>query len=911
METKYKHYTSLFTDVDGKAWGLVISYPDTKETKDYPDNKMVRLGMPPVTLTTESEDAISPIVKGRLSFSLLESRSTERYRHLAQAPEGEVSVYLTEVQGGIPEGDGVVHLHEHLYPYQAIGNAFWVGTLDPESYKEPANQDTGYLVSFEASDFGYMSRVPLTKEFAYDDRCDLKPRENLFMLVQKLLKRGLSGWVAERYKEYRVNPYKLMAGNVAHCYTRYTGTLYMGAEQTSTDFSERMLLFDTSQFFMDKEEPISVLEALERVLSALGLRIEQAAGTFFITDMQALDGGGTDKVRRPNINNPIGQASLEASPMEVKGDDGELSLHSSYSSVVVNTRTYLDAISWEMELPKMDSSVPWKRVLRTLSNGDKVGAWSYRTTDIVGENKQAALLETKAESMGEDNEFYALVWNPKSIHGRIILFSTTNDVEYSVFRVKEDEWKRIATDPIGGVYKNLGMRWYNNEGKPVDSFFPNGFEFFYSQTRSFENECMLGSDVAADKYVKMLQWYIEMLKGNTPDSYLRHTAPWEFHIPNYFDEGDFYLRLDAPLYLSFNSDIYQEFSVDSAVFLEAAGTNIYSHGAHSSARGRIQDERQRKKVEKSIESIRSFTDKLTEVRLPFSMKAEFVEAGETLYLEGYGHGGFEWVKDGPRVATLTYGGKDKLRWNGFNHAKSSKDEGEGMRIPMPPKGFTKITVYVNGSVVFYSGSDKFTDWKLWNVPSAVLIQAPKIWMSDRQGRKVSELSKERSEQFTFSDATRESQDLDIHFSSGYRIPAVSPSIIYYPDGTMPNTIGKDRAFPTDYMLSAYMAQRFGRVYGSLPSRGYELSGTFAWEVFPKNRQYMDMEWIPVSREIDIQQGTEQGTYHQIRPYSSVTESMLNPEVLEGERPLNYFDGGGIPLPRRIDYPRYSAPPRRR
>lgn len=911
METKFKHYTSLFTDVNGKAWGLVISYPDTEETKEYPDNKMVRLGMPPVTLTTESEDAISPIVKGRLSFSLLESRSTERYRHLAQAPEGTVSVYLTEVQGGIPEGDGVVHLHEHLYPAEATGNAFWVGTLDPESYKEPASQDTGYLVSFEASDFGYMSRVPLTKEWAYDDRCDLKPRENLFMLVQKLLKRGLSGWVAQRYKEYRVNSYKLMASNVAHCYTRYTGTLYMGAEQTPTDFNERMLLFDTSQFFIDKEEPISVLEALERVLSALGLRIEQAAGTFFVTDMQALEDGGLEKFRRPKINNPIGQASLVASPMEVKGDDGELSLHSSYSSVVVNTRTYLDALSWEMELPKMDSSVLWKRVLRTLSNGDKVGAWSYRTTDIVGEYKQAALLETKAESMGEDNEFYALVWNPKSIHGRISLFSTTNDVEYSVFRVKEDEWKRIGTDPIGGVYKNLGMRWYNNEGKPVDSFFPNGFEFFYSQTRSFENECMLGDAVMADKYVKMVLWYIDMLKRGGGGEKLKHVKPWEFSIPNHSEEGDFYLRLDAPLYLSFNSDIYQEFSVDSAVFLEAAGTNIYSHGAHSSARGRIQDERQRKKVEKSIEFIRSFTDKLTEARVDFSMKAEFVEAGETLYLAGYGHGSFEWVKDGPHVATLTYGGKDKLRWNGFNHAKQGNSEGEGMRIPMPPKGFTKIEVELYSAPAFYSGNDKFTDWKLWNVPSAVLIQAPKIWMSDRQGRKVSEISKERSERFTFSDATRESQDLDIHYSSGYRIPAVSPSIIYYPDGAMPDTIGKDRSYPTDYMLSAYMAQRFGRVYGSLPSRGYELSGTFAWEVFPKNRQYMDMEWIPVNREIDIQQGTERGTYHQILPYSSVTEKMLTPEVLEGERPLNYFDGGGLPLPRReIDYP-YSTPPRRR
>ena len=909
METKYKHYTSLFTDVEGKAWGLVISYPDNEETKDYPDNKMVRLGMPPVTLTTESEDAISPIVKGRLSFSLLESRSTERYRHLAQATEGTVSVYLTEVQGGIPEGEGVVHLHEHLYPAQAIGNAFWVGTLDPESYKEPANQDTGYLVSFEASDFGYMSRVPLTKEFAYDDRCDLKPRESLFELVQKLLKRGLSGWVAERYKEYRVNRYKLMAGNVAHCYTRYTGTLYMGAEQTPTDFSERMLLFDTSQFFMDKEEPISVLEALERVLSALGLRIEQAAGTFFVTDMQALEDGGTDKYRRPKINNPIGQASLEASPMEVKGDDGELSLHSSYSSVVVNTRTYLDAISWEMELPKMDSSVPWKRVLRTLSNGDKVGAWSYRTTDIVGEYKQAALLETKAESMGEDNEFYALVWNPKSIHGRcIVIFNVFKQThgEFNFFRINVEGWSRVGKD----LYVNEGMRMYDDEGTHYTlGTFDSGI-FNYCQTQSFANECVFANEVDADNYVRMLKWYIEMLKGNTPASDLKHEA-WECHIPNFSEEGGFDLRLDAPLYLSFNSDIYQEFNVESATYLRPFGEYVYAHGASSSARRSRTDERERKQIEKSMNFMREFTDKLTEARVDFSMKAEFVEAGETLYLAGYGHGSFEWVKDGPHVATLTYGGKDKLRWNGFNHAKQGNSEGEGMRIPMPPKGFTKITVYVNGSVAFYSGSDKFTDWKLWNVPSAVLIQAPKIWLSDRQGRKVSELSKERSERFTFSDATRESQDLDIHFSSGYRIPAVSPSIIYYPGGSMPNTIGKDRAFPTDYMLSAYMAQRFGRVYGSLPSRGYELSGTFAWEVFPKNRQYMDMEWIPVSREIDIQQGTEQGTYHQIRPYSSVTERSLTPEVLEGERPLNYFDGGGLPLPRRIDYPRYSAPPRRR
>ena len=303
--------------------------------------------------------------------------------------------------------------------------------------------------------------------------------------------------------------------------------------------------------------------------------------------------------------------------MEVKGDDGELSLHSSYSSVVVNTRTYLDALSWEMELPKMDSFVPWKRVLRTLSNGDKVGAWSYRTTDIVGEYKQAALLETKAESMGEDNEFYALVWNPKSVHGRSNLVMSVypqRTMEFNFFRINVEGWSRVGND----LYVNEGMRMYDDEGNPyqVDTYMRASSHS--CQMQSFATECVFANEAEADNYVRMLQWYIEMLKGNTPASDLKHD-PWECHIPNFSEEGGFDLRLDAPLYLSFNSDIYQEFNVESATYLRPFDDGTYAHRGYDLGWREHLDAIARENIEKSMGFMREFTDKLTEVHIPFSM----------------------------------------------------------------------------------------------------------------------------------------------------------------------------------------------------------------------------------------------------------------------------------------------------
>ena len=195
--TTFKHYVAPFKDVSGDMWALLISYPDTEETKSYPKVKEVRLGVPAVTLTTESEDALAPVVKGRLAFSLLEERADQRYRHLMQAPDGSVSVVLFYLEGKSSITDEELMKIPSLYDPMSNEwtKGYWRGVLDPESYKEPANQDTGYLVSFEANDFGRLSRVNLM-EGGLDMDFLSEPRMSVGDFVSYLVSLGLGEWTS-------------------------------------------------------------------------------------------------------------------------------------------------------------------------------------------------------------------------------------------------------------------------------------------------------------------------------------------------------------------------------------------------------------------------------------------------------------------------------------------------------------------------------------------------------------------------------------------------------------------------------------------------------------------------------------------------------------------------------------------
>ena len=149
--TTFKHYVAPFKDVSGNMWALLIAYPDTEETKSYPKVKEVRLGVPAVTLTTESEDALAPVVKGRLAFSLLEERADQRYRHLVQAPEGDVSVVLMYLGDEKLPANGTLSDQwmqaciDRFDPTTSAGNVFGAALLILRATKSQPTKTRGIL----------------------------------------------------------------------------------------------------------------------------------------------------------------------------------------------------------------------------------------------------------------------------------------------------------------------------------------------------------------------------------------------------------------------------------------------------------------------------------------------------------------------------------------------------------------------------------------------------------------------------------------------------------------------------------------------------------------------------------------------------------------------------------------------
>lgn len=75
---------------------------------------------------------------------------------------------------------------------------------------------------------------------------------------------------------------------------------------------------------------------------------------------------------------------------------------------------------------------------------------------------------------------------------------------------------------------------------------------------------------------------------------------------------------------------------------------------------------------------------------------------------------------------------------------------------------------------------------------------------------------------------------------------------------------------------------------------------------------MGMDWITVSREVDIQEETERGTYHLLRSPESVTArrpEALTPEILSGNQSRGEtYDKTS---PRYKEYGNRPHPPRRR
>lgn len=131
------------------------------------------------------------------------------------------------------------------------GVLYWSGCMDPEFYEEPYSSAKGYTVSLTFSDFGALDRL----------RYDLTGRQSL-------------------------------AGLISMCLAK-TGINYSGLNTellsgSSEGLSLLDLLVESSNFYDEDKEAISLHEMLAGILQPLALRIVQRAGSVWVYDLNGL-----------------------------------------------------------------------------------------------------------------------------------------------------------------------------------------------------------------------------------------------------------------------------------------------------------------------------------------------------------------------------------------------------------------------------------------------------------------------------------------------------------------------------------------------------------------------------------------------------------------------------------------------
>nr|DAX30720.1 MAG TPA: hypothetical protein [Caudoviricetes sp.] len=900
----YKHYVATFVDIEGGRWVLLITYPNTEATKDYPDTQVVTLGVPPVTLSFDRESALAPVAEGRLSFSIMQDKPSRDYRHLMQASEGSVSVMLLHLPPTFrfTSDEDLKTIPEELYlDSDGWEKGFWRGTLDPESYKEPGNQHSGYLVSFEAVDLGRLKRIELKQT---DEHMKIfSPRMDIRDFIAALLSLSFT------------DPERAMLRSGGPSAEKITLAQMVWCAQHFTDGGNDLYL-NTTPFFADSEKPLTAFVALERVLSSFTLSIEQAGGLWVISDPATLQRAEKDKYIFSALNED-GFLTLEPEALQAMESDGELSALPARGQLTLTTVPHMAEAIPAFQLPKISDEAKWHLVPRA-DTRLRLPAWRYRTNyedrpDFPGVTR----LDSEEVSKGEDRQLFMLLWNPQSIHGRIddqTLVKGQHGYGWSIFLTDEVGWEY---SPEINRYLNRSLRAVNEHGEiELLTHLDDENKWHYVSISSFSATTVI-PESKLPEYIARLSHWCDRLNAplDSPGLSLNGFNRWRFDLPSVADKGGLSLRLDLPLLLSMGQDLYQDLNEKNYTLID-----LTSDGPSGRQFGRIDYLQKAKEQQKYIQM---FTDRITGCRLSFGLAAKGeAESDPVQYLTISIGGALGWSDSDPKDSSAlpyifygSYDDEDKLKWGtSWNHPNIGAEDflGEGLHIPLPPKAFHHLELTVYTLPHFYHRKDNhpqhYREWSLWSVPSIIALQAPALWLADALGRKESDLAPDRKERYRFTQSTDEGIDEELHLSDGTGLPTLAPAIVRTADGTPLNKRHRttDDYF-SQYTLSGYRAECFGAVYGSLPDRGFELTGTFRYRPEIARSTYMGLNWLTISREIDIQQMTERGTYHQLRPTSAIRPESLKPEVIEGRRSRG--ETYDTTSPRYVE--RGNRPPQRR
>lgn len=139
------------------------------------------------------------------------------------------------------------------------GRLYWSGHIDTEFYEEPYITNKGYTVTLTFSDFGVLDRL----------QYDMQGKKTIAQLVKSSLLR--SGFSYEAVDT-----------------TLISGTALASGLVPKTPFLD--LLVESSNFYDEDGEALTLREVLEGILQPLALRMVQRAGKIWLYDLNGLHG---------------------------------------------------------------------------------------------------------------------------------------------------------------------------------------------------------------------------------------------------------------------------------------------------------------------------------------------------------------------------------------------------------------------------------------------------------------------------------------------------------------------------------------------------------------------------------------------------------------------------------------------
>ena len=908
-------YYGLFVDRNGVQHALCIDYPKREKGAVH---RFVSLGVPPVRLSYESEDILSPIVEGRCRFSIY-SEDDQQFVHLCRSREGEVRVSLFKL--GTPREWTLDEL-QHLSGASGV-QLLWRGVLDPESYSEPYTSRGGYMVELEACDLGVLKR----KKFVTPKESRLELRQ----LISKLsspagVDVAFSGsqWITEAVSrdgdaQFRVAP----------------ADLYVPSA-----------LFNHSG--KEDAEDKTCYELLEGVLRSLSLRIEQRMGRLLVYDLNSLS--STDDSER--------RVLLTSAPQRLRpmGDDAEVMGTRVYDQLLLSVDQGLGSVCASYR-SALEGSLDG-RTLMSVPRLDTLGGYDLMGYKYVREGNEAI---SRKVTIGEDAAMLVVSWIPEASHGVGLVYSGTRHQwvlapmlyhSASSRPVFVDEGNIIQL-PNGHVRTTRFLDRAMEEDKKELSV-PFGTEerdgALIALRPALAGVHVYSSRANATEVYKSLKEQCRRLNPKVGDSLYRLTSV-NLNIPHVTVDvqKSSCLRLSAMMLLSLSPSIFQPLDQSNIVVLRG-DKRATSKDEDDTYFGDLNA--------KMLDYLNSLGKRYPQIRIPFDLvaydetgkswrlklgrdpKAKVIDYDrpnraewayldeafyglwwepatydvETRYREDlpflqWGYNTKEWDNSIQSERILSFSSswqKANERLLGRPFSVSHPDLGEGMIIPMPPVGATRLslTIFSNGS--FFRGG-RPVELPIWDVPNYILIKDISLSLSDTDAAEGGE-ARERRLLYTYHEEGQERLEHKLLLSDGFGMHPASPAILRTENGrSLYDFYAESRpSFHERYdgrhayvgvgTLPDFLALICGYNYGSQATRPMELRGTFAASDDVGIKEYVGRQYIRISEEVDVQDGSSKMVLHELRP--QLGGAVFVPQVLER-------GNSARPILPNVDWSRYG------